>query len=139
MVATLQINLVGYEVYTNGEMLYYIVISGTDRNGIIDTDPPSIVLPHYHPDSQSNNTTINLYLGDTIILNVYNDGQYSNPHHFFILTEDNSQVTLDANSPESQGTQNGTLQWTPTHLDTYKFMAASATVLSVNVVVSPPP
>ena len=78
-------------------------VTGTDRNGQVSGNDPGI--------------TINL--GDTLTFNVSAQG-----HPFYLKTQSTTGTGNQVNGATNQGTQNGTVTWTPTAAGTYYYICS---------------
>ena len=77
--------------------------AGNDRNGQVSGNDPGI--------------TINL--GDTLTFNVSAQG-----HPFYLKTQASTGTGNQVNGATNQGTQNGTVTWTPTSAGTYYYICS---------------
>ena len=78
-------------------------LTGTDRNGQVSGNDPGI--------------TINL--GDTLTFNVSAQG-----HPFYLKTQATTGTGNQVSGATNQGTQNGTVTWTPTSAGTYYYICS---------------
>ena len=100
------------DVTASGSSAY--VLSGTDRNGSVS----------------GNNATVNIRVGDTINFVVN-----ASTHPFFIRVSDGG-ANVSTPAATNQGTQSGTVSWTPNTVGTYYYQCGSHGGMIGTIIVS---
>ena len=78
-------------------------LSGNDRNGTVTGNDP----------------TVTIALGDTLNFNVDAPG-----HPFYLKTQSGTGTANQVSGATNQGTENGTVTWTPTATGTYYYICS---------------
>ena len=89
-------------------------LSGNDRNGTVSGNDP----------------TVTIALGDTLNFNVNAPG-----HPFYLKTQSGTGTANQVSGASNQGTENGTVTWTPTATGTYYYICSLHGGMSGTIIV----
>ena len=104
-----------YNINVSNSGATHYTLTGSDRNG------------------QINGSDVNINTGDTVNFIVNASG-----HPFWIKTTNNTGTTNAVNNPtaSNNGSQNGTVSWTPTTIGTYYYICQHHGSMQGRIIVS---